>query len=296
MSKEKNIEKVKKAAETEVGYHEKNSKKDLDSKTKNAGNKNYTKYAEWFDTKAQDFYNTKKNPTTGGWCDVFVDWLFCQVFGEKTAREMLYQPKKSLGAGCKYSAGYYRSNKAWHAEGQVGDQIFYGTKGAETHTGWVAGVTEKSYITIEGNADNEVKKKTVSKTSKKIAGFGRPNWAAADKTEEKPKEDKPKETPTTAPVTAPKPSNGKTIKASQKASQTASKYAREYTVTAEHGLNIRDKAGKDDAHKVLAVAKYGSKVTCGGSYNTVSGETWLLVKYEKAGTTYEGYCCNKYLR
>lgn len=302
MSKEKNVEKVIKAAEAELGYHEKASKKDLDSKKGNAGAKNYTKYAEWFDTKAKDFYNTKKNPAP--WCDIFVDFIFCECFGEATARLMLYQPKMSLGAGCKYSAGYYRSNKAFYSEPALGDQIFFGTKGAEEHTGIVVKITEKTVTTIEGNAENEVRSKTYQKTNKKISGYGRPNWAAADKKEEKPKETKPKdekpqEKPSAAPVTPSKPSNVKTITASRKPEKTAEKYAKSYKVTAS-ALNMRDGAGK--GNKVLVVIPNGKIATCGGSYSTAAGETWLFVTYEKtdkttgARTVYEGFCCSKYLR
>ena len=37
-------------AENEIGYLEKNDKSNLDDKTANAGNKNYTKYARDLDT------------------------------------------------------------------------------------------------------------------------------------------------------------------------------------------------------------------------------------------------------
>ncbi len=51
--------------ESQVGYHEKASNKDLDSKTGNAGSKNYTKYAKFFDDlRKQGIYvfNYEKNP------------------------------------------------------------------------------------------------------------------------------------------------------------------------------------------------------------------------------------------
>lgn len=54
-----------------VGYHEKKSNKDLESKTANSGNKNYTKYAEFFDDlRKQKVYvfNYEKNPCE--WCAI----------------------------------------------------------------------------------------------------------------------------------------------------------------------------------------------------------------------------------
>lgn len=41
----KAVEKIIRIARTEIGYLEKQSNKDLDSKTSNAGSNNYTKYA-----------------------------------------------------------------------------------------------------------------------------------------------------------------------------------------------------------------------------------------------------------
>ena len=273
-------EKVIALAEQEIGYHEKKSKKDLDDKTKNSGSANYNKYAEWFDTKAKDFYNTKKNPSS--WCDEFVDWLFCQVFGEAKAREMLYQPKKSLGAGCKYSAGYYRSNKAWYDEPELCDQIFFGTKGAESHTGVVIKVTDKMVYTVEGNADNQVKKKSYQRSNKKIAGYGRPKWKVVTASD-KPSDSSASAKPITTTPATPKPTQGNSAKV--------------YKVIAVHGLNLREKAGKNDNNKILCAMKYGSEVTATGKTTTVSGEPWIEATYtNKAGKKYTGWCCKKYLK
>ena len=84
----------------EVGYLEKKSASQLDSKTANTGSGNFTKYARDLDA-IPNFYNGKKNGFA--WCDVFVDWLFVKTFGVKTAKKLLCQPDKSLGAGCGYS-------------------------------------------------------------------------------------------------------------------------------------------------------------------------------------------------
>lgn len=174
---------VLKIAETEVGYFEKKSNASLYDKTANAGSNNYTKYANDFDTKYQSFYNGKKNGFA--WCDVFVDWCFVTAFGETAARTMLYQPTKSAGAGCPYSANYYRTNGAFYSTPKVGDQIFFGTNGKETHTGLVYKVDASRVYTIEGNTSSAsgvvanggaVAKKSYALNYKSIVGYGRPKY------------------------------------------------------------------------------------------------------------------------
>ena len=53
----------------ELGYHEKASNNNLDSKTGNSGGNNWTKYAR--DLANAGYYNGNKNGYE--WCDVFVD-------------------------------------------------------------------------------------------------------------------------------------------------------------------------------------------------------------------------------
>jgi len=70
-------------ARAELGYHEKESNKDLDNKTANSGDSNWNKFAREFDEKYPNFYNGRKNGYP--WCDIFVDYLFLVNFGyEKT--------------------------------------------------------------------------------------------------------------------------------------------------------------------------------------------------------------------
>ena len=173
---EKAAAKVVALAETEIGYREKATNAQLDDKTANAGSGNYTKYGAYFDNKRgeYEYYNGKKNGFD--WCDQFVDWLFAQCYGIDTGRKMLYQPMRSCGAGCAWSASYFRENSAWTTSPKPGDQIFFGPKGNESHTGIVAEVTEDRVITIEGHANNMVMKRSYSKGYDNIAGYGRPNY------------------------------------------------------------------------------------------------------------------------
>lgn len=183
---------VLKVAEGEVGYLEKQSKSSLYDKTANSGQNNYTKYANDFDTKYTDFYNGKKQAVA--WCDMFVDWCFVTAFGEKNAMEMLYQPTKSAGAGCKFSAGYYRAHNAFFSTPKVGDQIFFGKRGEESHTGLVYKVDASRVYTIEGNTSSasgvvanggSVSKKSYALNYSRISGYGRPKYDS-EPVEQKP--------------------------------------------------------------------------------------------------------------
>lgn len=171
----------------EVGYLEKATNANLDSKTGNAGYNNYTKYAAEMD-KIDGFYNGRKNGYS--WCDVFVDWCMVKTFGVTEALRLLCQPTKSMGAGCDYSAGYYRSKGRWYTKPQVGDQIFFKSSSyAYAHTGLVVDVTSTQVITVEGNTSGAsgvvsngggVCKKSYPIGYANIVGYGRPDWTAAE--------------------------------------------------------------------------------------------------------------------
>ena len=175
--------KVIKIAKNEVGYLEKETNRNLDSKTANSGDENYTKYARDLD-EIVDFYNGKKNGYA--WCDIFVDWCFVKAFGEEEAKKLLLQPDKSLGAGCKYSANYYKKNNQYHKSPKVGDQIFFkNASGSICHTGLVYKVDTYKVYTIEGNTSSKdgvvanggsVEKKQYSRSYSRIDGYGRPKY------------------------------------------------------------------------------------------------------------------------
>lgn len=170
--------------EAEVGYIEKKSNARLDDKTANAGANNYTKYAR--DLYKAGYYNGNKNGFA--WCDVFVDWCFYQLCDKdaKKAQEIIYQ-SGPLGAGCTFSAGYYRKAGKFFSTPNVGDQIFFGPVGSEKHTGIVYKVDSKKVYTIEGNTRQEsgvipngggVFKKEYDLNDPEIAGYGRPKYDA----------------------------------------------------------------------------------------------------------------------
>lgn len=212
MTKKEAVEKLVKWAKEQVGYKPTNGK--------------YNKYAETLD-KIEGFYNGKKNGYD--WCDVFVDCGMVVNFGAEIGRQMVYQPRYSCGAGCGYSANYYKANKAWYTSPQVGDQIFFGYNGGD-HTGLVVAVESEYVTTVEGNYDNDVESRRLKKTDYRIAGYGRPNWAlvadtAADVTPEPEK-----------PVEPAKPVAEKvyTVKAGDNLSKIADMYDTTWKVLAEY--------------------------------------------------------------
>lgn len=165
----------------EIGYHEKRSNADLDSKTGNSGSSNWTKYAR--DLDAISYFNGKKNGPVGEWCAILQCWVQYKLHGDGlSARAVLYQPdaKYNCGAGCTWQAGYFRENNAFFTAPKPGDWIFYGVPGDEYHTGCVVEVSDKTVYTIEGNVENEVKLLSHSITDPSIVGYGRPKYEAND--------------------------------------------------------------------------------------------------------------------
>ena len=140
---------------------------------KETGN-NITKYAAEIDRNWPNFYNGKKQGAA--WCDIFVDYCFLHNFGYEKALNMLCQPPKSCGAGCKFSAQYYKTAGRWHNTPNAGDQIFFYVGGEINHTGIVIKVDSSKVYTVEGNSGDEVKKHSYSIYNKKIAGYGRPRY------------------------------------------------------------------------------------------------------------------------
>ena len=183
------VDQVIKIAKAEVGYLEKASNSMLDSKTANAGNKNYTKYAR--DLAKAGYYQASKQGYA--WCDLWFDWVHYMAAGKnaKLAQEVTCQTGP-YGAGCAYSMRYYQQAGRFYTSPKVGDQIFFKNKSGEVcHTGLVYAV-DKSYVyTIEGNTSTAsgvvangggVCKKKYKLNYKLIAGYGRPNYDKSEVT------------------------------------------------------------------------------------------------------------------
>lgn len=168
------IKKILDIANAEVGYLEKASRNQLGEKTANAGDKNYTKYAEEMD--ALNVYNGKKQGYA--WCNVFIDWCFYKALGLDKARELLI----GFSAGCTQDYNWFRSKGQIVSEPQIGDLVFFGDI---SHIGIIENVDNDRIYTIEGNTSNaaelivnggQVAKKSYLKTSKYIYGYARPKY------------------------------------------------------------------------------------------------------------------------
>lgn len=178
------VDRLLQTARNEIGYLEKASNSQLDSKTANAGKNNFTKYARDLD-KLGVIYNGAKNGYE--WCDVFVDWCFITAFGLELGMKLLCQVYRGAGAGCPYSAQYYKnSGRFYTSNPQPGDQIFFKNSSGFCHTGIVEKVQNGLVYTIEGNTSNAsgvisngggVARKSYYLNYSMIGGYGRPNWS-----------------------------------------------------------------------------------------------------------------------
>lgn len=179
------IERLIETARAEIGYLEKASNADLDGKTSNLGDKNWTKYAR--DLDKMGFYHAAKNGYA--WCAVFVDWCMVQTFGIDTALKMTGQSKGGYGAGCTESVNYYKRIGRFYTKGpKPGDQIFFTQNNGKSfyHTGIVEKVENGKVYTIEGNTSSApgvvenggaVWWKSYRLDYNRIGGYGRPNYS-----------------------------------------------------------------------------------------------------------------------
>ncbi len=134
MANDKAINALIKIAEAEIGYLEKRSNSQLDSKTANAGSGNYTKY--WRDV----YPSYQAQP----WCAAFVSWCFEKAFGLDTAKKLL---KHWPYTYCPTLGDLFVKN----ANPKVGDIVIFFRDGEFAHTGIVTAVSGDRFETIEGN-------------------------------------------------------------------------------------------------------------------------------------------------
>lgn len=172
-------------AENERNYTEKDSLTDLNDKTKNAGDDNYTKYSQEVDALGVFSAQVQGQP----WCATWVTDGFINTYGVNKGLDMLCQPNKNSNAACCGDAAeYYQKAGRWYTSPQVGDQVFFKTtKYQYAHTGIVTEVTDTEVTTIEGNTSSEkgvvsnggaVTKKHYPVGYSGFKGFGRPKYKA----------------------------------------------------------------------------------------------------------------------
>ena len=171
------IERLIAVALAELGYLEKKSNADLDSKTANAGSANYTKYNR--DMKAW----AGSAGLHDQWCQNFVDWVFVTAFGLEKAKALIYTFTNYTPTGSNAFKKRDRYIKRGKGKPKRGDVIYFysSAKGRIGHVGIVTKVTDSKVYTIEGNTDGSsalvtnggmVREKSYSLKSTYIDGYG----------------------------------------------------------------------------------------------------------------------------
>ena len=154
----------------EVGYIEKATNSNLDSKTANPGTNNYTKYGKWYGMNGQP------------WCDMFVSWCADQAGESEAVGKYAYVPSHQ---------NFFANKGKYFARGaktpQAGDIVIFKN---ESHIGIVEYVSGGYLHTIEGNTSGGstlvangggVFRKTYPLTSSYIQGYGRPSYSGSSK-------------------------------------------------------------------------------------------------------------------
>ncbi len=131
-------QKILEVAKAELGYLQKKTNSNLDSKTGNAGYNNYTKY--WRDINNWCGKNYQAQP----WCAGFVTWCITKALGQSRAKELL---KHYPYVYCPTLGGLFTK----YSNPQVGDIVIFYKGGMFAHTGFVIAVDGDKFTTIEGN-------------------------------------------------------------------------------------------------------------------------------------------------
>lgn len=131
-------QKILEIAKGELGYLEKKTNSNLDSKTGNSGYNNYTKY--WRDINTWCGKNYQAQP----WCAAFVTWCFTKALGKTRAQQLL---KHYPYVYCPTLGNLFTRN----ANPKVGDIVIFWKNGTFAHTGLVIAVNGDQFTTIEGN-------------------------------------------------------------------------------------------------------------------------------------------------
>lgn len=218
------------------------------------------KYAKDIDDNHPDWYNGKKYGVgTKDWCTIFFDWNFINALGEDRARVVLNRPKKSCGAGVRYSREYLKNIGRVGNEPKVGCAVYFGDLPYPRHIGFVYKVTDSMIYTYEGNCYvsknvTGVKARSYKRTNTDILDYGYPVY-----------DDGP------APEPDPKELDGY-------------KVGNTYEVVCTDPLAVRK--GPGTTYSKTGALEKGDKVQCEALRHDSSGNTWMQHK--------AGWSCAKY--
>lgn len=133
--------KTKELLDNQVGYLEKRSNANLDSKTANTGYGNYTKYSR--DVNNMGLMGCQGQP----WCAIYQFWGCVKIFGKAKALEI-------MGNGfynCNSVKAHSRLNGTWHSTPKLGALVIF-RNGA--HIGRVIRIANGRIYTNEGNTSS----------------------------------------------------------------------------------------------------------------------------------------------
>ena len=256
-------DKVIEVASNEVGYLEKASNSQLDSKTGNAGQGNYTKYWTEMDKSLQG----------QAWCDCFVSFCFKQAYSESVANKLLcgglysfYTPES---AACFKNKGQWHDNKP-----QKGDVIYFHNSERICHTGIVYKVDSETVYTIEGNTSageqvipngGGVCKKSYRLYNPRISGYGRPKYDSV--------------------------SSESASQANNTGTPTLNETVKKKGVVTAKSLNVRTWAGTENPTVSFSPIKDGAVVGICDTLKDASGREWYYIKYQNK----YGFVCADYV-
>jgi hypothetical protein len=162
-------------ARSDIGYVEKKNNNQLDDKTANAGNANYTKFWDYLKPSFQG------QP----WCAAAISYWARQAGISTDVIPTFYD--------CDTGMAWFNSRKQFFIRGadkpRAGDVIFFGVPKDAQHVGLVTSVTADKVFSIEGNTSGAagmvpnggaVAEKSYLLTYNKILGYGRPKYEEDD--------------------------------------------------------------------------------------------------------------------
>ena len=246
------------------------------------GDNNWTIFSKILD---ECFYYKPQYKQNQPWCHTFVNCIFLMEAEPKDrddeskkydAQNYLCQPSyDNLSCGCTFGAQYFRDRDLFLPvkEAMIGDVIYFGKRGEESHVGIIIDIEDGRVYTVEGNKGDMVAYGDYSMNYTKIAGVGRIPFDdyyddLVGDTVEAPKEDpKPEPKPTPAPVIIPKPAAPK---------------GKKYTVSVNTHLNVRH--GPGSGYQVVDKLYNGEEVTVyeeQNGFGRISNDMdiWVSMKY-----------------
>lgn len=124
----------------ELGYIEKASNKDLDSKTANAGYNNYTKYGEWYGNNG-DY-----------WCQQFISWCAYEACRKHMESAKTGWEKQADGSWKYRKSGVYLTDEWEEITTAAGRQWFVFDGAGKMITGWFKAEEGYYYLNPEDGA------------------------------------------------------------------------------------------------------------------------------------------------